>query len=413
MPDEKLHINWDDLQAPAIEEKLQQQQAVSATQSHYDTSAISVPAAVRRFGFLYNAIVYLSLFGALGGLLGWGVGELFQLRPNQRDQAHALIGQYDQIVAAQQKIHATPEEMDRATRPIARAGESNPYFKVQTDPKLTDDDKARQTDVLYAQDQGRDFIANLLFYGVSGVMIAVFLAAADALVERNLNGAIINGSIGAIVGAVGGLVVALLVNRIEQQMMPGQQVVTFQQRLLTHAVSWGLLGLFLAATPGIVLRNGKRLLIGMLGGLIGGIVGGLLFAPVEDATASQHVSRLVAIVCVGLLAGLASGIIENVIKSGWLKVESGLIAGKQFVLYRNPTFIGSHPMSHIYLFNDAHVGRRHACIHVLKNGFELEDLPLGTPTYVNHKQISRQRLHHGDKIRVGGTVFFFQERAKA
>ena len=37
-------------------------------------------------------------------------------------------------------------------------------------------------------------------------------------------------------------------------------------------------------------------------------------------------------------------LIENVIKSGWFKVEEGVIAGKQFVLYRNPTYIGSSPL---------------------------------------------------------------------
>ncbi|MGC4033434.1 MAG: FHA domain-containing protein [Tepidisphaeraceae bacterium] len=413
MPEEKLHINWDDLHAPQVEAKLEQQQAVSGTQNHYESAEIVVPAATRRFAFLRNAIVYLSLFGALGGLLGWATGELASLRPNTREQARRLIAQYEEVAKAQAKINATPAELAHATRAITRAGQGNPYFEVQVDPNLSDDEKTAKTEALYAADENRDFIANLLFYGISGVTIAVLLAAADAVVERNLNGAIIYGSVGAVIGAVGGAVVALLVHKIEQQMMPTQELATFGNRMLTHGVCWGLLGLFLAAAPGIVLRNGKRLSIGMVGGLIGGLIGGLLFTPVEEYTDSVHLSRLVAIVCVGLVAGFASGVIENAIKSGWLKVESGLIAGKQFVLYRNPTFIGAHPMSHIYLFNDPHVGRRHACIHVLPNGFELENLPLGTPTYVNNRAVSRQRLHNGDVIRVGGTTFHFQERNRA
>ncbi|HEX8325572.1 MAG TPA: FHA domain-containing protein [Tepidisphaeraceae bacterium] len=408
-----MKIDWDDLSAPHVEAKLQQQQAVSATQNHYESSEIAVPARQQRFAFLYNAVLYLSLFGAIGGLLGWGFGEIAQFRQNPRDEAVDLIRQYDEIVKSQTKINATPAELARATRAVTRAGQNNPYFTLHLDQSLSEEEKAKQTEALYAQDQGRDFIANLLFYGISGVTIAVMLAAADSIIERNINGAIIYGSVGAVVGLVGGTVVALLVNRIEQQMMPTQEVAAFDKRLLTHAICWGLLGLFLAAAPGIVLRNSKRLLIGMIGGLIGGVIGGLLFAPVEEYSGNQHLSRLVAIVCVGLVAGLASGVIENAVKSGWLKVESGLIAGKQFVLYRNPTFIGSHPMSHIYLFNDNHVGRRHACVHVLKNGFELENLPLGTPTYVNDRAVLRQRLHNGDKIRVGGTTFFFQERNKA
>ena len=414
MADEKLHINWDDLSTPAVEDKLQRQQAVSGTQSHYESTEIVVPAAVRRFAWVRNAVVYLTIFGALGGLLGWGLGEIFQIRRNASEEAKALIADYDQIIKNQAKINAMPAEIEKATKATRRAGANNPYFQVQVDPTLSDEQKTRKTEALYSQDAYRDFIANLLFYGLSGVTIAIMLAAADSVVERNFNGAIIYGSVGAVVGIVGGGVVALLVHRIEQQMLPTQEVTTFPQRMLTHAVCWGILGLFLAAAPGVVLRNFKRLLIGMAGGLLGGIIGGLLFTPVEEWTdGNTHISRLVAIVCVGAVAGLASGIIENVVKSGWLKVEAGLIAGKQFVLYRNPTFIGSHPMSHIYLFNDNMVGRRHACIHVLSNGFELENLPLGTPTYVNDRAVLRQRLRTGDKIRVGGTTFYFQKRAKS
>ncbi|HEY0010108.1 MAG TPA: FHA domain-containing protein, partial [Tepidisphaeraceae bacterium] len=65
------------------------------------------------------------------------------------------------------------------------------------------------------------------------------------------------------------------------------------------------------------------------------------------------------------------------------------------------------------LFNDTTVGRRHACIHIVGKTYEIEDLPLGTRTYVNDKPIKRQRLHAGDRIRVGGTQFQFQERARS
>ena len=412
MPDEKLHISWDDLESTQVEEKLKQQQAVAGTQHHYEATEVAVPQKVRRFGIFYNAIIYLSLFGAIGGLLGWGFGEIFEYRPDQQRAAKVLIEQYDDIVTQQTKIQATPLEMEKALKPVLHAGQYNPYFSIYIDPTLTDAKKSERTLALYSEEEKKDFIASLLFYGVSGVTIAVMLAIADSVVERNLNGAIVYGSIGAIVGLVGGVAVALVVNRVQHYMNSADKVQDFSTQMLTNAVCWGFLGLFLAATPGLILRNGKRLLIGMIGGLIGGVIGGLLFIPVEQYTGSQHLSRLVAIVSIGLLAGFASGVIENVIKAGWLKVESGLIAGKQFVLYRNPTFIGAHPMSHIYLFNDPQVGRRHACIHIIGNGYELEDLPLGARTYVNGKPIARQRLHNGDKISVGGTVFYFQERAK-
>lgn len=414
MANDRMHISWDDLQAPAVEEKLKQQEAVAGTQSHYAASEVAVPKQTRRFAWLYNAVVYLSLFGALGGMLGWGFGEVLHYRSNQQAQARDLIREYDEITAAQQKKKdLTKQELDTALKPVLRDGRNNEYFKIYIDPNTDDAEKSRLTEKAVQDDQGRDFVANLIFYGVSGVMIAMLLAAADSVMERNLNGTIVRGSVGAVVGLAGGVLVALLVNRIEQQMMPVQELQTFANRMLTHAICWGLLGLFLAAAPGLILRNGKRLFIGVVGGVIGGLIGGLLFDPVEQWTGNPHLSRLIAIFSIGLLSGLFSGVIENALKAGWLKVESGLIAGKQFVLYRNPTFIGSHPMSHIYLFNDVQIGKRHACVHIVGNGYEIEDLPLGTRTYINNKPVTRARLHNGDEVRVGGTTFKFQEKAKA
>jgi hypothetical protein len=413
MPDDKLKISWDDLSSDSVEKKLKEQQAVASTQEHYQQTNVAVPQRKRRFDFLLSAIVYLSLFGAIGGLIGWGLGEILRYRPDAQREAIELIADYEQVVSRLQKVQATPEEIERDTRLLRKAGESNPYFKIHVDPRLSDDQKSARVIAQERIDSERNFIASLIFFGVCGIAISVMLAIADAVIERNTNGAIIYGSIAAVVGAIGGLVVAFVINRVQAYLIPTDELIPpMGMRILAHVISWGLLGLFLAATPGIILRNGKRLLIGMIGGLIGGAIGGLAYAPVQDAVGNEMISRLIAVVLIGLLAGLACGILENVVKTGWVKVESGLIAGKQFVLYRNPTFIGSHPMSHIYLFNDPAVGRRHACIHIVPGGYELEDLPLGARTYVNSRPITRTRLKLGDRIRVGETEFVFQEKSK-
>ena len=413
MSDDKLKISWDDLSSESVEKKLKEQQAVASTQEHYQATNIAVPQRKRRFDFLLSAIVYLSLFGALGGLIGWGAGEVLRYRPDAQKEAIELIAQYEQVVTSLKKVQATPEEIDRDTRTLRKTGESNPYFKIYIDPTLTDQQKEERTIAQVRSDSERDFIASLIFFGVCGIAISVMLAIADAVIERNINGTIIYGSIAAVVGAVGGLVVAYVINIVQTKLIPTDDTPGMGMRMLAQVISWGVLGLFLAATPGLILRNAKRLLIGMVGGLIGGAIGGLAYAPVQDSVGNEMISRLIAVVLIGLLAGLACGVLENVVKTGWVKVESGLIAGKQFVLYRNPTFIGSHPMSHIYLFNDPTVGRRHACIHIVPGGYELEDLPLGTRTFVNDKPVTRTRLKLGDRIKVGQTEFIFQEKTKA
>jgi hypothetical protein len=224
------------------------------------------------------------------------------------------------------------------------------------------------------------------------------------------------------------VVVSLFLDRIYQSIV-GDTLIDATpsplRQLLARAVEWGVLGLFLSLAPGLILRNVKRLAIGLAGGLVGGVVGGLLFVPVTRLAASDAVNqyvtitnpdllgRLVGIVTIGLVAGLSTGMIENVVKAGWFKVSDGLIAGKQFVLYRNPTYIGSAPWCHIYLFKDPQVGKRHAAVHIVPGGYEIEDLPLGSKTFVNGLPVARAKLKAGDHVKIGATTFSFQEKVKA
>jgi len=163
----------------------------------------------------------------------------------------------------------------------------------------------------------------------------------------------------------------------------------------------------------LVVKNRKRFLIGLAGGAVGGAVGGILLDPLSRATSSAEFGRLAAMCCIGAVAGAATGILEHAARTGWLKVTAGVIAGKQFILYRDPTYIGSAPDCQIYLFRDPKVGRRHAAIHLLKGRIEIEDLPLGGQTLINGIPIARQRLHHGDRIAIGSTTFLFQEKKAA
>jgi hypothetical protein len=227
-------------------------------------------------------------------------------------------------------------------------------------------------------------------------------------VDKNLHAAIINGSVGAALGLLGGLGASVVIEPI-YQILGGAQHGMFRQ-CLAQGVSWAILGSFVALAPGVVARNRKRLLIGLAGGAVGGAIGGLLLEPLSQLTSSPEFARLAAMCCIGALTGAATGFIEIATRTGWLKVTAGPIAGKQFILYRNPTYIGSAPDCQIFLFRDKKVGLRHAAIHLLKGRIEIEDLPLGAPTYINREPIHRQRLRHNDQIAIGSTVFVFQEK---
>ena len=154
----------------------------------------------------------------------------------------------------------------------------------------------------------------------------------------------------------------------------------------------GVAGAFVGIAPGFVLKSWKRTMIGVVEGALGGFLGGLLLDPISVATSSVTLSRVIGITSIGVLAGVGTGLIEQAAKSGWLRVTAGLIAGKQFILYRNPTHLGSSPQCEIYLLKDPRIGPRHAAVHLVPGAFELQDLR--SPT----GHIRQRPGHHPDAI---------------
>ena len=406
----KITISWDELHSRRVEQRLDQMKAVKRNQEYASlTDAPEAPVPKLR-GLWYNTLVYMSVFGLLGGLLAWACGAMLHFRPSARLEAAELMQGVTEIRRAADTGRITRDEKTAMLDQLARDGRRNAYFMVFMDESLSDADKDVRIRAVAARDQKKQFISDVLAFGVSGMLLAIFLAIAEPAVSRNLPGSIVNGSVGATMGLIGGVVVALFAERMYHALGGSDGSIATQRQILARVAQWAVIGCFLTIAPGILMRNVKKLLCGIAGGVIGGVVGGLLFDPVAMAFDSPHVSRLIGLCAIGCVAGAASGLIENAAKSGWLKVTQGLIAGKQFILYRNPTFIGSSPENQIYLFKDSQVGRRHAAIHIVNGGFEIEDLPLGAGTMINGRQVTRTRLKNGDQVQIGVTRFLFQEK---
>jgi hypothetical protein len=413
MPAEKLTVSWDEIANPKVDERLK---LINSAARAPQAVPADVVIPVKRGSLLYNTVFYMSLFGLLGGLIGWGLGESLNFRGSAQQEAHEALESRAQIQSAIDSGAYTAEEGANALKIVDEDASSNPYYAIAVDTKLTADQKKAKQDEIAARDQWKDFLTDLLFYGVSGMTIAVCLGIAEPAVERNWRGVVVNGSVAAILGLLGGVVVSLFINRF--QVFVVSSIADAQEQwvrdMVSNSVKWGTLGLFLGLAPGVVLKSMRKVSAGATGGLVGGLVGGALIELVNKYSGNNaHLSKLIAISTIGLVAGLGTGLIENAVKTGWLKVTAGLIAGKQFILYRDPTFIGSALSCHIYLFRDPSVGKRHAAVHIIPGGFEIENLPLGSATLVNNEQVDgRRRLRNGDRIQIGTTSMVFQERAR-
>ncbi len=433
-PAGRLHIEWDDLNTRRVDQRLKEQAALERNrrQAAMDplsatTSALAAEDAAagrpapsdgsrRRRGLLTHPAVALALFGLLGGLLAWAAGyALQQGQPDLRAEAVTHMQTVRTYLDRARRGEMSQTDAAAGIASLREAYADNPYFAAETDPKLSDDQKDAALTAVDRQQWGRRFLADVLSFGLSGMLIAACLSAAEPVLAGNRTAAVVNALVGATAGLVGGVVVSLFIQRLYRALSTGTGLTVDGVDLrpnLAHAVSWGVLGLFVTIGPGLVMRNGKKLAIGLLGGLVGGLVGGAAFDPIFNHF-NAGVSRLVALVLIGVVAGAFTGLIEHAARTGWLRVTAGLIAGKQFILYRNPTFIGSGPECPIYLFRDPQVGRRHAAVHAVPGGFAVENLPLGGDTLVNGRAVNgRSRLRSGDELQVGGTRFRFQEKEK-
>ena len=110
---------------------------------------------------------------------------------------------------------------------------------------------------------------------------------------------------------------------------------------------------------------------------------------------------------IGLLVGLFVGLVEGWTKTAWLLMRAGPRAGKQFVLFRDTTVVGSSPKAEIFLFKDPAIEPRHALIYNRGGRFEIEDCKTADGTYVNGIPVKRQLLQSGDQIVLGQTVLEF------
>jgi len=415
MSKEQINISWDELNTRKVDQRLREQQAMTRNRAYARMDADNLPVAKpSRRNLLSNTILLMAVLGLLGGLLAWSCGFLVQIKPGEQ-QALDLEQGIERINAERENGAIDPTTAAASIEMLREEAMGNSYYASLNAPGISKDEKDSRRKALSQRADFQRFLMNVLSFGLSGMLLAACLGIAEPLSERNLPRLVRNGALGAMLGLIGGICVSLFVDKLYRAVGGGASdnpEHLAASDILARACAWGVLGLFLAAGPGLLMGNSKKILIGLAGGLIGGAIGGALFDPV-NSIAGPSVSRLVALCTIGVVTGLGTGLIESVTKAGWLKVTEGLIAGKQFILYRNPTYIGSGPECQIYLFRDPLVGRRHAALHLIPGGIELEDLPLGQPTMVNGKPVVRTRLRHGDHIVIGATTFLFQEKERA
>ncbi|MBI3099024.1 MAG: FHA domain-containing protein [Planctomycetes bacterium] len=353
----RIRITDHDLSDPKIEEIVAQEQALRRPMP---TAATLAPTP-----WYLNALFYTSVAGAFGAFLGWAIME--------------------------------------------------PFF----------DDEA----IGGRMPGGAAILVGLLIFPVVGGMTGLMIGAIEGIMSRHLSraasGSLIGLGLAFVLGLVSVFVAGILYEIVAVVMLaflrPGSNELTggvFFLQIVRRSMAWALAGMTVALGPGLALRSKKLTFNGFLGGMLGGAIGGLFFDPIDRLISGPgpgggaEVSRCLGFSIVGGFAGLFVGLVEHFAKEAWLRMIAGPLAGKQFIVYKSPTVLGSSPKCEIYLFKDAGIEPRHAGLYKVGLRYEIEDY--GTPggTIVNGMPVKRQALRDGDRIVLGETVLTFSERPR-
>ena len=178
---------------------------------------------------------------------------------------------------------------------------------------------------------------------------------------------------------------------------------------IARATAWAAFGVAAGLSYGLIGRSGKKAKYGVLGGAIGAFIGGICFDPITLAVHQAVLSRAFGFGLLGLAAGAAMGFVESALKDRWIYVSAGPLAGKQFILYKATTTIGSDQACDIYLFKDSSIAPQHAVIDV--RGAQAT-LRAQAPVFVSGVPTLTHVLLSGETIQIGRYCFRYNERLR-
>ena len=402
--DEKIKIDWDDINRPEVEARVEQERRFRMAAAHYQRNqqGSAAGAGARVYGtidgqqqeagaaggsamqFLYRPWAHAGLAGLLMAFIAWAITE--------------PIPYFSRTGNIEQQLIEYLEKKGYTWLSLSQ--ESAPTQELV----LEDFRRSVRTGI---------YVETMLWFGIIGAAIGAGLCSSEHLVGRAYEKALKGAFVGVVVGFVGGAIAGGVAQYLYASLTSMNAEASFSAQVLARSAGWGLAGLMLGTGQGIAMGAAKKIRNGLIGGLLGGLLGGALFDPIANALQTGWASRMVALCVIGAATGILIGLVEAVLKDAWLLVTAGPLTGKQFIIYKNPTVFGSAPKADIYLFKDPSVEPRHAALHVGAGWYELEDY--GTPhgTLVNGHRIGRQRLRHGDNIQIGQYAFSYAEKRRA
>ena len=256
---------------------------------------------------------------------------------------------------------------------------------------------------------------NLVMLPLIITLMCIGFGVSESIVERSVRKALLRGALALPLGILLGFIFDMMANTLFAVLMriayeAGAQSYKNPALWIVRGIAWMVFGAAGGVVYGIVGQSSKKGTYGVLGGALGAGLGGVVFDPISMATHVGSVSRAVGFALVGMAAGIGMGLVESAMKDRWLYVVAGPLAGKQFILYKSETSIGSRQESDIYLFKDPNILPRHAVISISGARVALHATGLmlwgGQPV---HDRV----LQDGDLLQLGRYAFRYKEKHRS
>ena len=256
---------------------------------------------------------------------------------------------------------------------------------------------------------------NLLILPIITTLMCIGFGVSESTVERSLRKALLRGALALPLGILLGFIFDLMAETIYGILLhlcyeAGAQTHANPAVWIARGVAWMVFGAAGGVVYGIVGQSTKKGTYGVLGGAIGAGLGGFVFDPISMATHVGSVSRAVGFGLVGLATGVGMGLVESALKDRWLYVVAGPLAGKQFILYKSETSIGSRQESDIYLFKDPNILPRHAVITIAGARVMLQATG---PVLWAGQPVHSRVLQDGDLLQLGRYAFRYKEKHRS
>ncbi len=268
--------------------------------------------------------------------------------------------------------------------------------------------------ILVAQ---KGFASYLGFLAVLGAAVGALMGAAfgagEGITSRVKERIPAGMAFGALAGLIGGAA-GVLAGQAALWLIAGiflRSYQSFQWVVLpvSRAIGWAVLGLFVGAGEGVRAASPKKIAVGALGGLLGGLAGGFVIEYLRLLGPGLAASRLVGLVVLGAAISAFYGIIEQGMSFGVLRVLTGELRGKEYLLNQRRLRIGRSRRNEIALPSYQGLADVQARVEVRRDEPVLVNLQPGVPVLVNELRVTERALKFGDVIKVGPVKIWYKQ----